>query len=110
MIEPYFTGCELCLPVCPVDCIKIENASGSATGWSAWSREQAELARQRYARSTLRRARDKQENDDKQAALAQIKLSDLTAHSRITDPQILDRKRNIIETAMARARAKRAGD
>mgnify|MGYP001206237496 FL=1 len=110
VIEPYCTGCELCLPVCPVDCIKIENASGSATGWSAWSREQAELARQRYASNTLRRARDKQENDDKLAALAQIKLSDLMAHSRITDPQILDRKRNIIETAMARARAKRAGD
>ena len=30
VIEPYCTGCELCLPVCPVDCIALENVSGEA--------------------------------------------------------------------------------
>jgi electron transport complex protein RnfB len=109
VIEAYCTGCELCLPVCPVDCIKLENASGTATGWDAWPKAQADLARDRYAHNQVRRERDKRENDAKLAGLAQMKLADLTAHSRITDPQMLDHKRSIIEAAMARARAKRAG-
>lgn len=109
VIEAYCTGCELCLPVCPVDCIKLENASGAATGWDAWQPAQAALARGRYARNQTRRELDKRKNDAKLAGLAQMKLADLTAHSRITDPQMLDHKRAIIEAAMARARAKRAG-
>ena len=44
VIEAYCTGCELCLPVCPVDCIKLENVTRAATGWAAWSRQQADLA------------------------------------------------------------------
>ena len=48
VIEAYCTGCELCLPACPVDCIELENASGEATGWNAWSAAQAALAQQRY--------------------------------------------------------------
>ena len=48
VIEAYCTGCELCLPACPVDCIELENASGPATGWNAWSAAQAALAKQRY--------------------------------------------------------------
>ncbi|MEP7300079.1 MAG: RnfABCDGE type electron transport complex subunit B [Caldimonas sp.] len=43
------TGCELCLPACPVDCIALVPASGTATGWSAWSPPQASVARARYA-------------------------------------------------------------
>lgn len=108
VLESYCTGCELCLPVCPVDCIKVENASGVATGWDAWTPELAGLARDRHNRKQFRLARDKQENDAKLAKTAQMKLADLTAHSRITDPKVLDHKRSIIETAMARARAKRA--
>ena len=48
VIEQDCTGCELCLPVCPVDCIQLENVSGEASGWQAWSAEQADRARQRY--------------------------------------------------------------
>lgn len=54
VIAPHCTGCELCIPVCPVDCIDLHNASGDATGWSAWSPQQADHARGRYA---LRRER-----------------------------------------------------
>jgi electron transport complex protein RnfB len=32
-----------------VDCIQVENASGTATGWAAWTPTQADNARQRYA-------------------------------------------------------------
>lgn len=108
VIEAYCTGCELCLPVCPVDCMKLENASGTATGWDAWPQSQADLARDRYAANQRRLERNAQESATKLAAMAVTKLADLPAHSRITDSLVLDHKRNIIEAAMARARAKRA--
>ena len=110
VIEAYCTGCELCLPVCPVDCMKLETASGDATGWAAWPQAQADLARSRYAAKTLRSERTTREHDQKQQAQVQAKLADLAAHSRITDPAVLDHKRAIIEAAMARARAKRAAN
>ncbi|OJX29073.1 MAG: ferredoxin [Burkholderiales bacterium 68-12] len=50
------TGCELCIPACPVDCIIPYNASGTATGWAAWSPTQARQARERYARRSARLA------------------------------------------------------
>ena len=50
------TGCELCLPVCPVDCIELDNASAEATGWAAWSQEQAVQARKRYQKHSVRRS------------------------------------------------------
>jgi len=52
------TGCELCVPVCPVDCIALAQASAGRTGWQAWSGEQAELARGRYAARRQRLALD----------------------------------------------------
>lgn len=58
VLEAYCTGCARCLPVCPVDCIAQENASGSATGWDAWSPEQAATARQRYTFKSYRRMSD----------------------------------------------------
>jgi electron transport complex protein RnfB len=107
VIEPYCTGCELCLPVCPVDCIEVENVTGGATGWAAWSPEQAEQARQRYEFNRSRRAREALENDQRLEEKAVLKLSDLAAHSQHTDPVVLDKKRAVIEAALARARAKR---
>jgi electron transport complex protein RnfB len=107
VIEWYCTGCELCLPVCPVDCIVLENASGTATGWSAWSPAQAQLARERYAFSGARRKRAKDQKIESMQALAQVKLENLAAHSRIIEPQVLAQKKIIIEAAMERARAKR---
>ena len=29
VVEPHCTGCELCIPVCPVDCIALENVTGT---------------------------------------------------------------------------------
>lgn len=110
VIEEYCTGCELCLPVCPVDCIKLEPASTDASGWAAWSQAQADLARARHARKTIRRAHHKTEHAERLDAEARMKLADLATHSRIADPKVLERKRAIIETAMARARAKRGTD
>ena len=41
-------------------------------------------------------------------AKAQEKLADLATHSQITDEALLDKKRAVIEAALARARAKRS--
>lgn len=109
VIESYCTGCELCIPVCPVDCIRMENVSGERTGWAAWSSQQADTARQRYDFHVLRLQRDEAENALRLEAKAQAKLADLPAHSQHTDPAVLDRKRAVIEAALARARARRAG-
>jgi electron transport complex protein RnfB len=108
VIEPYCTGCELCLPVCPVDCILLENVSGEATGWAAWSPEQAKQARKRYEFSSFRRKRHEREHEERLEEKARMKLADLPAHSQHTDPAVLDKKRAVIEAALERARAKRA--
>ena len=57
--------------------------------------------------SRCKQQRDALENDQKLEAKALLKLSDLAAHSQHTDPAILDKKRAVIEAALARARAKR---
>jgi electron transport complex protein RnfB len=108
VIEPYCTGCELCLPVCPVDCIELENVTGHATGWDAWSPALAEQAKNRYDFYSFKRTRELRENDKRLEEKALLKLSDLASHSQHTDPTVLDKKRAVIEAALARARAKRA--
>jgi Na+-translocating ferredoxin:NAD+ oxidoreductase subunit B len=106
VIEPYCTGCELCLPVCPVDCISLENVTGTATGWAAWSQPLADLASDRYKVHSERMKRDEDLSTKRLINKAKTKLADLASHSRITDPQVLDKKRAIIEAALARARSK----
>lgn len=108
VMEAHCTGCELCLPVCPVDCILLESACGDATGWNAWTPAQADTARQRYEFNSYRRTRDEGENAKRLEEKAQTKLQDLAAHSQHTDPAILDKKRAVIEAALARARARNA--
>lgn len=110
VIEAYCTGCELCLPVCPVDCILVENTSGTATGWAAWSQVQADQARERYAFNSFRRKREEGENAKRLEEKALMKLTDLGQHSQHTDAAVLDKKRAVIEAALARARAKRSAD
>jgi electron transport complex protein RnfB len=107
IVESECTGCELCVPACPVDCISLEPVTGTRTGWAAWSPEQATEARERYAFRQMRVARDKRENDERLAAKAAHKLADLENHTKLTDPEAIDRKRAVIEAALARARALR---
>lgn len=96
VIEADCTGCELCLPVCPVDCISLVNVSGEATGWQAWSSQQASAASKRYERHQARLADTE--------SLAQVEPTQ--ADERQTEPvaQAADPKRAIIEAALARAR------
>ncbi len=107
VIEAHCTGCELCVPVCPVDCISLAVVSEARTGWDAWSAQQASSARLRYEQRQLRLLREQQEHDERLEAKARMKLADLASHSQHTDPSVLDKKRAVIEAALARARARR---
>jgi Na+-translocating ferredoxin:NAD+ oxidoreductase subunit B len=107
IVEADCTGCELCIPACPVDCISMEPVTGAFTGWAAWSGEQATRAREQYAFRQMRVARDKRENDERLAAKAAHKLADLPNQTLHTEPEVIDRKRAVIEAALARARAQR---
>ena len=108
LIDELCTGCDLCVPACPVDCISMVEVTPGSGGGDAWSDRQADEARERYAFHQFRTDRDKQENDERLALKAQAKLADLPAASAIADPQALERKRAVIEAALARARARRA--
>ena len=87
VIEAHCTGCELCIPVCPVDCISLEVATPGKSGWQAWSQAQADAARSRY--EAHRRRHDKDE----------------PAPAESPEAATPDRKRAIVEAALARARA-----
>lgn len=106
VIDAYCTGCELCIPVCPVDCIGLEPV-GQATGWAAWPAALADQARDRYHRRRQRLAREQKEHEARLEDKARMKLADLATHSLHTDPAVLDKKRAVIEAALARARARR---
>jgi Na+-translocating ferredoxin:NAD+ oxidoreductase subunit B len=108
VVDEQCTGCELCIPVCPVDCISLVDVTGTRTGWDAWSEQAAQEARERYAFHRLRQQRDERERDDRLAAKAQAALDDLPATSQLTDPQALDRKRAVIEAALARSRERKS--
>ena len=108
VLESQCTGCMLCVPVCPVDCIVEENASGSRSGWDAWSQERADQARQRYQARGLRLARAAQELQERNLDKAQRKLQDLAAHSRIDDTAVLEQKKARIAAALQQARSRRA--
>lgn len=106
VIEAYCTGCELCLPVCPVDCIGMENVTGTRTGWQAWSQSQAAQALERYSFRSARLQRQAREHESRLREKALAKLADLPAHAGGAEGAQADRKRAVIEAALARARAR----
>jgi electron transport complex protein RnfB len=107
VIEPYCTGCELCVPVCPVDCISMENVTGSRTGWQAWSQADADQALERYSARRERLEQEAVEHQERLEAKARAKLADLPAHTHGAEGAEAERKRAVIEAALARARARR---
>lgn len=93
VIEAHCTGCELCIPVCPVDCISLEEATPGRSGWQAWSQAQADHARSRYEAHGRRRKKPE----------PSVVKAPPEGSSGTTAPA--DRKRAIVEAALARARA-----
>ena len=107
VIEDYCTGCELCIPACPVDCISLEPIDVTVSGWASWPQSLADLARQRYASRTVRLQRESVEHEQRLQAKAIQKLADLPAHTKGTEQAAeVDRKRAIIEAALAKAKAR----
>ncbi|MDI9332642.1 MAG: electron transport complex subunit RsxB [Alphaproteobacteria bacterium] len=115
VVAEHCTGCDLCLPACPVDCIQMESVSGTLTGWQAWSAEQAGHARQRYQDRNERLAQREQDRALRHLAQAQEKWVHLPEQTRGLetlpqgDPDAsaeAERKRTIIQAAMARAQKK----
>ncbi len=113
--EAHCTGCELCVPACPVDCIEIELVTPGRTGWQAWSPEQADAARQRYAAHQSRSADAASASLMRQAAFETLQtppeLDAAPAAAAATavpsgDATAADKKA-AIAAALARARAQR---
>ena len=96
VIEPHCTGCELCIAVCPVDCISLENVTGELTGWAAWSPAQAEQALNRYTFHSISR-------------LISVGNSAKTPSKAVQNGLKTAHKRSVIEAALAKSRAARAG-
>lgn len=110
VIPELCTGCDLCVVPCPVDCISMESATPGATGWSAWTPQQAQDARQRYELRQVRLVREQQENDARLANKAEAKLKALETEKASNEAERLEqaRKKAIIAAAIERARLKQA--
>ena len=89
------SGCDLCVPPCPVDCIEMVPATGAD---ALWDQPRANAARERFE---LRRARLERERAERTGRLAARALK------AKTDPDA-EKKRAIIQAAIARARARRS--
>jgi len=107
VVEPHCTGCELCIPACPVDCISLVDITSPATGWAAWSPVQAAQALDRYEFHSNNARRDAGERHERLENKALMKLADLPAQTHGAEGAEAERKRAVIEAALARARARR---
>ncbi|MBK9571279.1 MAG: RnfABCDGE type electron transport complex subunit B [Rhodoferax sp.] len=108
VMEAYCTGCGLCLPPCPVDCIEMVTVSGTATGWSAWSPEQADQARSRYEFAKQRRMMDDPSGStgvDVESILPGPGVAPVPQRTEAPDT---NKRQQAAQAALTRARARRA--
>lgn len=121
VLADWCTGCDLCVAPCPVDCIAMVPVTGTATGWDAWTQQQADAARRRH---TMRNARLTRERDAaEQRAAARRTTAAAASGSQTQGPAPADRtmhsdaalqddvaaqKQAIIQAALERARQKKA--
>jgi len=100
------TGCELCVAPCPVDCIEMIPRTALIERGAPISAEgpAAQDSRSRYRVRQAWLEREDQEHRQKLAEKARARLEALDAAPAADDVQ---RKREAIEAALARARARR---
>jgi electron transport complex protein RnfB len=114
VLTGFCTGCDLCVPPCPVDCIdmvELEALAGRgnrhATALDGQSVEDmAAIARSRYQFHQLRLEREKIEREQHLTRKAEAKLAHLES---LTIGHDLDRKKAAVRAAIERARARVAG-
>ncbi|MDH0682100.1 electron transport complex subunit RsxB [Achromobacter animicus] len=99
VLDDWCTGCDLCVAPCPVDCIEMVPAG------RAWTSEDAAISRQRH-RNHLARA-ERLAADNARLMAPDIPEAPAPAAPATEDVQKEDRKRSAIESALARARARR---
>ncbi len=109
IIESDCTGCELCIPVCPVDCIALDVVTPARAGWNAWSPELANQARRHHEARQARIAPLAQRRDALHAREGASVLQDIESHTSLTDASAVDRKRQRVAEALARAQRRRQG-
>ncbi|WP_027819653.1 electron transport complex subunit RsxB, partial [Paraburkholderia bannensis] len=68
IVKDLCTGCDLCVAPCPVDCIAMIPVTGEATGWDAWTQQQADQARLRHDRHQARLAAERDAAEARAAA------------------------------------------
>ncbi|CUI41564.1 electron transport complex subunit RsxB [Achromobacter aegrifaciens] len=99
VLADWCTGCDLCVAPCPVDCIQMVPAG------RAWNSQDAAISRQRH-RSHL--ARTERLTADNARLMAPEAAAAPSASAPAADEaRNEDRKRSAIESALARARARR---
>jgi electron transport complex protein RnfB len=109
VIPELCTGCDLCIDPCPVDCISMQEDNCKATGWEAWSSEEAQAARERFEARAIRLVRERQENEARLLAKAHEKLKLVNAENAVSQAELdeKERKRKIIADAIRKAAAKK---
>jgi electron transport complex protein RnfB len=95
------TGCELCVAPCPVDCIDMSELMPDAGAVPAWTRANAESARQRHEKRERRLIRERQDNDARLREKALAKLASFDQHKQLSPDD--QRKRAIVLAAIERA-------
>ncbi|CAB3835243.1 Ion-translocating oxidoreductase complex subunit B [Achromobacter animicus] len=104
VLDDWCTGCDLCVAPCPVDCIEMVPAG------RAWTSEDAAISRQRHRNHLARAERLAADNARLMAPdipEAPAPAASASAAVQKEDAQKEDRKRSAIESALARARARR---
>ncbi|CAG9263697.1 Rnf electron transport complex subunit B [Paraburkholderia unamae] len=120
IVKDQCTGCDLCVAPCPVDCIAMIPVTGEATGWDAWTQQQADEARVRHDRRLARQTAERNAAEARAAARraaasAQAEAPTDTAMAapaaQPASPAADDaeaKKKAIIQAALERARRKKA--
>ncbi|MFC4707973.1 MULTISPECIES: electron transport complex subunit RsxB [Paraburkholderia] len=125
IVKDQCTGCDLCVAPCPVDCIAMIPVTGVATGWDAWTQQQADEARVRHDRRQARLAAERQAAEARAAARraaaapagaasdapGAANASATSASPAAASPAVVDdaeaKKKAIIQAALERARRKK---
>ncbi|WP_251879518.1 electron transport complex subunit RsxB [Achromobacter sp. Marseille-Q4954] len=97
VLADWCTGCDLCVAPCPVDCIQMVPAG------RAWSAQDATISRQRHRSHLARTERLAADN----ARLMAPEAAAAPSAPAVDEARNEDRKRSAIESALARARARR---